>query len=128
MTRVFLDANILFSAAWRESSSFSDPWDRKDVQFVTSPYALKEAERNKKPEAAARLSKLASTVDTSAKTATLNEDHGLPEKDRPILESAVGSGCTVLLTGDVTHFGHLIGTEVEGVRVLTPSMFLQGAA
>ena len=131
MTRVFLDANILFSAAWREESGIAALWDRPDIQLVTSPYAVTEAERNirlKKPEAAARLAKLASRVEMSPETAALNEDHGLPEKDRPILQAAVGSGCTILLTGDVTHFGHLIGTEAEGVRVMTVSMFLKDAA
>ena len=130
MTRVFLDANILFSAAWREESGIAALWDRPDMQLVTSPYALTEAERNiqlKKPGAAARLPELVSKVEISAEIAGLNEDHGLPEKDRPILEAAVGSGCSILLTGDVTHFGHLIATKVEGVRVMTVSMFLTEA-
>lgn len=127
MTRVFLDANILFSAAYREGSGIAKLWDRKDVQLVTSPYALMEAERNirlKKPDAAERLSQLTSKIEISPATAPLSEDHGLPEKDRPILEAAVGTRCTVLLTGDITHFGHLIGKKAEGVRVMIVSMFL----
>lgn len=127
MRRVFLDANILFSAAWREESGIGRLWDMEGVQLVTSPYALREAERNiqrKKPAAAQRLSSLASTVELSSATAPLSRSCGLPEKDRPILEAAAGCGCAVLLTGDVTHFGHLIGTEAEGVRVMMVSMFL----
>ncbi len=50
--------------------------------------------------------------------------HGLPDKDRPIIEAAAGSGCSVLLTGDITHFGHIIEAERDGVTVLTASLFL----
>jgi len=52
------------------------------------------------------------------------EDRKLPPKDVPILAAAVGARCQVLLTGDVADFGHLIGHEVHGIRVLTPSMLL----
>ena len=51
-------------------------------------------------------------------------DQGLPDKDRPIFEAALGSGCSVLLTGDTTHFGHLFGREIEGLQVLTASILL----
>jgi len=43
MIRVFLDANILFSCAWREGSGIHRLWERSDLQLVTSPYALKLA-------------------------------------------------------------------------------------
>ncbi len=125
--RVFLDANILFSAAWREGTGIGKLWALPSVQLVTSPYALMEAVHNiqiKRPAAAKRLSDLVALVDVSPAIATLSADYKLPEKDRPILEAAIGSGCTVLLTGDVAHFGHLIGTETEGVKVMTVSLFL----
>ena len=128
MIRVFLDANILFSAAWREGSGLVRLWGMPDIQLVTSPYALTEAQRNiqiKRPAAQQRFSSLLEKVEISPATAALSAVYGLPEKDCPILEAAVGSGCTVLLTGDVTHFGHLLGTEADGVQVMTVSMFLQ---
>ena len=131
MTRVFLDANILFSAAWSDGSGIGRLWEMQGVQLVTSPYALMEAVHNiqiKKPVASLRLSALAEKVEVSPLTALLNEDHGLPKKDLPILAAPIGSGCTVLMTGDVTHFGHLIDTEVEGARVMTVSMFLSTLA
>ena len=127
MKRVFVDANIMFSAAWREGSGIGKLWGMEGVQLVTSPYALMEAERNiqiKKPSAAERLAALVGEVEISTAAAQLSRDYGLPEKDLPILEAAVGSKCSVLLTGDLTHFGHLIGTEAEGVMVMTVSMFL----
>lgn len=93
------------------------------MQLVTSPYALKEAESNlasKKPDALTRLSSLASRVELSSATAVIGEGHGLPDKDLPIL----AADCQYLLTGDITHFGHLIGGEMHGVRIRTVSLFL----
>lgn len=128
MKRVFLDANILFSVAWRAEGGVGRLWDHPDLELVTSRYALMEAERNiqlKKPVAAERLAELAKQVEVSTATAALTADYELPVKDRPILEAAVGAGCSVLLTGDVTHFGHLMDQEIQGVRVMTVSAFLQ---
>jgi len=127
MIRVFLDANILFSCAWREGSGIYRLWERSDLQLVTSPYALKEAESNlatKRPDALTRLSILASRVELSSATAVIAEGHGLPDKDLPILAAALGADCQYLLTGDITHFGHLIGGETHGVRIRTVSLFL----
>jgi uncharacterized protein len=126
VTRVFLDTNILFSAAWRAGGGIGRLWEYRDLQLVTSRNALLEAQRNigiKRPDTAGRLAELASSVEASAAAAVLSADHGLPEKDRPTLEAAVGSGCSVLLTGDVAHFGHLMDTDVQGVRVMTVSAF-----
>ncbi len=128
MKRVFVDANVMFSAVWREGSGILRLWELKDVQLVTSPYALLEAERNiqvKKPSAFERFVALVSKIEISHATVQLSQDYGLPAKDLPILEAAVGSGCVILLTGDITHFGHLIGIEAEGVMVMTVSAFLQ---
>ncbi len=126
MRRVFLDANILVSAAWRQTNGLLAIWDRTNLHLVTSIYALVEAERNiqlKNPAAVARLDHLISQLEVGTSLAKLNSNHGLPEKDLPILQAAVGSNCEVLLTGDKAHFGHLFGKEVEGVRVLTVSEF-----
>jgi predicted nucleic acid-binding protein len=128
MTRVFLDANVMFSAAWRKESGVGKLWHLANVQLVTSPYALAEAQRNialKKPSALERLDELTKSVEVSAAIAKLTDFHGLPDKDHPILEAAVGTGCGVLLTGDVTHFGRLIGEDIEGVQVLTVSLFFR---
>ena len=58
MTRVFLDANVLFSAAWSAQSGLLRIWSLS-LTRVTSPYAIAEAERNlahKRPDALERLS------------------------------------------------------------------------
>lgn len=46
MTRVFLDANVLFSAAWRTGCGLTRLWHIESNRLVTSPYAANEAERN----------------------------------------------------------------------------------
>ncbi len=95
MIRAFLDANILFSCAWREGSGIYRLWERPDLQLVASPYALQEAHSNlvtKKPEALDRLSRLASKVELSSVIGVIDEGHGLPDKDLPILASASGAG------------------------------------
>jgi hypothetical protein len=118
---------VAFSAAWRENSGMNVLWNKEDLQLVTSVYALTEAQRNialKKPSASARLSLLLSTVEVSTLSNPLGSDHRLPDRDRPILNAALGSACSILLTSDTTHFGHLIGTEIDGVKIMTVSMFL----
>jgi hypothetical protein len=44
----------------------------------------------------------------------------LDEKDRPMLAVAIKAGCGLLITGEVTHFGDLFGTTVQGVLILNP--------
>jgi hypothetical protein len=44
--RVFLDANILVSAAWRADSRLRVLWSLPATQLVTSAYAIVEADRN----------------------------------------------------------------------------------
>ncbi|HZL18636.1 MAG TPA: PIN domain-containing protein [Polyangia bacterium] len=125
MTRVFLDANVLFSAAWRAESGLLRFW-KLPLVLVSSPYAITEAERNlsrKRPEALARLEALLEPIEL-VDALTPIDASGLPAKDVPILAAAVAGRCQVLVTGDVTDFGHVLGQTVLGVRVLTPSMLL----
>ena len=44
----------------------------------------------------------------------------LPEKDRPVLASAIQHRCQALLTGDKTHFGRLYGQTIAGVFIYSP--------
>jgi predicted nucleic acid-binding protein len=43
----------------------------------------------------------------------------LPENDAPILAAAAAAGADLLVTGDRRHFGHLYGTVVGRVLVVT---------
>jgi uncharacterized protein len=126
VTRVFLDANVLFSAAWRTTGGgLARLWEREALRLITSPYAADEAERNlvrKRPEAVARFQALLHRVEITSALVRLDEGHGLPPKDEPILAAAVASHCEVLLTGDIADFGHALGRTLQGVRILTVSM------
>jgi hypothetical protein len=44
----------------------------------------------------------------------------LPEKDKPVLAAAIYHRCSVMLTGDRTHFGPLYGKTISGVTVHSP--------
>jgi predicted nucleic acid-binding protein len=127
---VFLDANVLFSAAYRADAGLRRLWDLKGVPLLTSAYAAEEARRNlPTDEQRAWLEKLlrsARVVETG-----VVQDHPamvgveLAEKDMHILTAAIEAGATHLLTGDVRHFGHLLGRRVGGVLVLRPAEYLR---
>lgn len=128
--RIFLDANILFSAARSAGAIRALLGELLDAGHagVTSDYALIEARRNIEGKCGelelahldaltARLSVVGSgVVSRSAKVAP-----GLAEKDRPILAAAIGSRCEVLLTGDRRHFGPLFGRTLGGVAIHSPA-------
>lgn len=130
--RVFLDANVLFSAAYRTDSRLVALWSLPETELVTSVLALEEARRNlavHKLAALARLDELAEGLDiVDGLGASLPEDVSLAEKDAPILAAAISAGCSHLITGDNQHFGPLYGTAVRGVLILTPSQYLAGRA
>lgn len=131
MDRVFLDANVLFSAAYRSESALRRLWERGGVQLVTSAYAVEEARRNLPAgERRARLDVLLTTVEQVAETAghPLPAGVELPDKDRPILLAALRAGATHLITGDVTHFGRYFGQTVAGMQILPPAAYLREPA
>jgi len=126
--RLFLDANVLFSAAYRSDSGLAGLWKLPDVQLVTSEYAAEEARVNLADDTQRqRLNKLLrDTVLVPAISATtLPQDVELPEKDRPILLAAIDARAAYLLTGDKEHFGKLFGREIAGVRILPPADYLR---
>lgn len=124
MNRVFLDANILFSAAGREKAGLLRLWRLTDVTLLTSRYAFEEARRNlETQEQRKRLIQLMVNVDlvTDFAYGDLPLDVVLPEKDRPILLAAIRAHATHLLTGDKQHFGPLYGQSISGVLILRPA-------
>jgi predicted nucleic acid-binding protein len=125
--RLFLDANVLFSAAYREDAGVRRLWQLRETELVTSAYAVEEARRNlDAAEQRADLDALLGAVRVSNLLADPTghpgiEGSGLPEKDLPILRAAVATNATHLVTGDRRHFGHLFGKTVAGVLVVRPS-------
>jgi predicted nucleic acid-binding protein len=130
--RLFLDANILFSAAYRPNSGLTRLWGVQSAELVTSEYAIAEAERNLvKPERRARLEDLLKGVERRPSTTLSPEQRSgieLREKDWPILAGALEAGATHLITGDGKDFGRYFEKRVFGVLVQTPAAYLRSVS
>ena len=127
MDRLFLDANILFSAAYRPGAGLLRLWKLGDVVLCSSRYALAEARANLDEDVQrARLDKLAEAVRWfEAGRSKLPDAASLPGKDVPILLAAIEARATHLLTGDVRHFGPYFGKRLEGVAIMLPGEYLR---
>lgn len=127
--RLFLDANVLFSAAYRPDGGVRRLWLVPGVELVTSDYAIDEARRNLPVvEQRVRLDELLARVTRVPTAVMLPRDLAgidLPGKDRPILGSALHCGATHLITGDSRHFGPHFGVRVHGLLILPPAMYLR---
>ena len=127
--RVFLDANVLFSAAYRDSGSVRVFFGLARAGMCTlasSGFAAGEARRNIAAKHPKRLPDLESLIGELALCSEPSQEtlewaaQRLPVKDAPILAAAVDARCQLLVTGDRTHFGPLFGTRQRGTVVLTP--------
>ena len=127
MDRLFLDANVLFSAAYRSEAGLLRLWKLRDVVLCTSHYAAEEARFNLGEDVQRRcLAELLLTVQfCDASERELPRGISLPEKDAPILLAAIEVRATHLLTGDVRHFGSYFGQTFEGVLITLPGEYLQ---
>jgi predicted nucleic acid-binding protein len=131
--RVFLDANVLFSAAYMESSGLAHLWQLADAELLSSDYAIEEARRNLalvREPALARLDRLTAmlTIVNLPQNPKQALNVRIDSKDRPILLAAIRGKADYLLTGDGRHFGHLYGKRVEGVMVLRPAQYIERRA
>ena len=126
--RVFLDANILFSAAQ------SDGAVRELLRLLldgghecwVDDYVVIEARRNltaKEPDALSAFEALLKRLRSSPAQAPgpeLKLVNWLPEKDRTVLAAAMRLRCDALVTGDRTHFGPGYGRTFGGVTIYSP--------
>ena len=130
MDRLFLDANILFSAAYRPNAGLLKFWKLKNVILCSSRYALEEARINLTEEAQRHsLSGLARRIQLiEASSREIPSGAFLPDKDAPILMAAIEASATHLITGDTRHFGPYFGKRIEGILVLSPSDYLKSAS
>ena len=130
--KVFLDANLLFTAAKNPGGKGTfvielagqGHWD-----VVTSCFAIEEARRNleaKFPEVASEFEVLVGDVDVVPGVFNEACPIDLPEKDVPIFLSAVGARCTHLLTGDLKDFGRFMNVpqKMSGILIQTVAEFL----
>jgi hypothetical protein len=121
--RIFLDANILFSASGPASATRSlfDAAFKLSEELVTNLHAAQEARSNlrlKRPELLPEFDSLMKRVTMSNAFAVVSGIK-LPAQDIPDLAGAVGSRCTYLWTGDKRHFGEMFGKVVLGVTIVS---------
>jgi len=132
-SRVFLDANILFSAAKSDDAvrALVDRVLDGGHECWVDEFVVTEARRNlvaKGPDSLKAFEALllrlqvnqAHGVDAQSKEAAW-----LPEKDRPVLAAAIRLHCDFLVTGDRTHFGAGYGKKFGGVAICSPQSMLE---
>jgi predicted nucleic acid-binding protein len=123
--KIFLDANIIFSASQPQSPS----WQllehlSKKTTLITHPAVWDEARRNILLKRSAWTAGLDYWRERIIQSIAIGPcpDAGLPSKDAPILAAAIASKADRLLTGDLKHFSHLYGQTLEGVLVVSPRL------
>jgi uncharacterized protein len=126
--RVFLDANILFSAAKTNGAVralLALLIDRGHA-LVADGYVVAEARRNllsKGPTAIQDLDALLGDIEIAPFRADrLPADLArlIAAKDQPVIAAAIRLRCDALVTGDSTHFGQFYGTVRHGVAIHSP--------
>ena len=120
--RVFLDANVIFSASNSESNIarlIKLVIDKHTA--ITSDFAMEEARRNVELKRPAWLESFATLSPQLQRAPSLLFDLPveLEEKDRPILCAAIRAKSDLLVTGDRKHFGHLYEQTIEGMTVVS---------
>ena len=126
--RIFLDANVLFSAA-RASGAMRQMLNalkNRGYVLVADDYVCIEARRNLATKAGAialqDLAAILLDVEIGGARQIMTPSHAqaaqwLPEKDRPVLLAAMALRCDALVTGDKTHFGAGYGQSFAGVTL-----------
>ena len=137
MRRLFLDANVIFTAAHNAQGNGRALFSLAEgrwIDLLTSRYALDEAVRNlalKYPRCVSELDSLAPALSIVGEPTPSDIQrtiaHGLPPKDAPILAAAIAARASALVTGDRRHFGALFRKSTDGVLVLTPAEALSRA-
>ena len=133
MQRLFLDANVLFTAAHNpqgKAALLISLGQNRLVQLATSAYACEEARRNlarKFPQALPRFEAILEYLLLVAEAGAIPCPECLPEKDRPIYRAAHACRADVLLTGDLRDFGPLMNQPQRsgGLLIQTVAEFLR---
>lgn len=128
MHRLFLDANVLFSAAYRADAGVTRLWELEGCVLLTSDYAAEEARRNLTESSQLdRLEHLLGGMEKVPSVTMAPDVRGpieIREKDWPILGGAVAANATHLVTGDRRDFGPFFGSRLFGVLIVPPADYL----
>jgi hypothetical protein len=128
--RIFLGANVLFSAARASGATrqLVAALHAAGHRLVADEYVADEARRNiaakASPEAVDYLQALLGQLEVHAvqfQSLSQADVMWLPAKDRPVLLAAIALKCDALLTGDRTHFGAAYGKTLDGVTIYSPA-------
>lgn len=133
--RAFLDANVLFTAAYSPdglSALIIEAGAARRVVVLTSLLAILEARRNleaKRPVALPAFERHLRVIEVVADPSPSDVDRLTPAElaadDRPILAAAIAAGATRLVTGDQRDFGGWMShSHGLGVQIMTPRQFL----
>jgi uncharacterized protein len=123
--RIFLDANILFSAAKSDGAirNLLVLLRHAGHHCVADAFVAEEARRNlamKAPGHEAAFEALLAFIELAGVRRgddVLDPAVKLAEKDRPVLAAAIDLRCAALVTGDRNHFGALYGRTINGVAI-----------
>ena len=127
--RIFLDANVLFSAAYSEESDFHRLWQLPDTTLIISTHILEEVLLHiVEPMRLERLGQLLVGVEVVA-----NWEHiilpdsmaSLRQKDIPVMRAAIAAQATHLITGDRHDFGDYFEQTTAGVEIIQPAEYLR---
>jgi hypothetical protein len=126
--RIFLAANVLFSAAKSDGAvrRFLTLLIDAGHECCADAYVAEQARRNLSAKALEGLEVLEGFL-ARIHVAVAHPDPGtvdavlaVPEKDRPVLAAAIRLECDALVTGDRTHFGAFYGKRLGGVTIHSP--------
>jgi predicted nucleic acid-binding protein len=126
--RIFLDANVLFSAAKSDGAirALVERLLAARHECRVDAYVIEEARRNiltKQPSRVADMETLVARLQVATVLSdpdSIEVPEAFPEKDRPVLAAAVMLGCQALITGDRSHFGPFYGRSVLMVTIHSP--------
>ena len=132
--RIFLDANILFSAAKSAGAvrQLLIKLQENGHVLVVDDYVQIEARRNlmrkSTADAIEYLDALLAQIEVNhvqhspQRAGSVQADADwLPDKDRPVLLAAIALQCEALVTGDRTDFGAGFGKAFGGVTIYAPA-------
>ena len=126
--RIFLDANVLFSAAYgsRGLDYFWELAKKSHCILLASKYVIEEAKRNlENPDQLKKLNDYLTHIEIVAEVDPgIHCPIDLPDKDEPVLMSAISAKADYLITGDQAHFGKYFGQTIMGVKICLPREYI----